>query len=109
LNQTIDLLQQLQSAVGQILDARDVWQSATPGTRRARTLEDLRARLEALRPVLGAAWRGMMRGSVAQSRAIPTVGVPAADGLPPLAMAEDEEEEQQRQERAEDEPLEHEV
>src|SRR2546421_9106286 len=30
LNQTIDLLQQVQSAVGQVLDARDVWEQDTP-------------------------------------------------------------------------------
>ena len=30
LNQTIDLLQQVQAAVGHVLDARDIWEQASP-------------------------------------------------------------------------------
>src|SRR5207248_7518500 len=30
LNQTIDLLQQVQAALGQVLDARDIWEQASP-------------------------------------------------------------------------------
>jgi superfamily II RNA helicase len=80
LNQTIDLLQQVQSAVGQTLDARDLWGAARgrglPAGRPAQ--QDLRARLERLRPAVDAAWRGMLRGSVAQSRAIPGLGTSSA-------------------------------
>jgi superfamily II RNA helicase len=95
LNQTIDLLQQVHGAVAQVLDAPDLWQSARPDTRRARYLADVRARLTRLRPGLDAAWRGMLRGSVAQSRAIPSMATPAAAtpaiSIPPIPMAEDEE------------------
>jgi hypothetical protein len=96
LNQTIDLLQQVQGAVGQTLDARDLWRTSQgrgmPGGRRAQ--QELRARLERLRPAVEAAWRSMLRGSVAQSRAIPglaTIGAPVAEieGVA-LPYAEDE-------------------
>ena len=96
LNQTIDLLQQLQSAVGQVVDARDLW--VAPDAHRQRGLDDLRERLAAARPALAQAWQGMLRGSVALSRAIPSMSLPdpaapTDDGeqdVPPLAMAEDE-------------------
>jgi ATP-dependent RNA helicase HelY len=96
LNQTIDLLQQLQGAVGQTLDARELWQGdgrGAVGGRRARN--ELREQLAQLRPALEAAWRGLLRGSVAQSRAIPSMTTPpeaGGAGAPevPLPMAEDE-------------------
>ncbi|HEX9067938.1 MAG TPA: DEAD/DEAH box helicase [Ktedonobacterales bacterium] len=69
LNQTIDLLQQLQASVGQALDAKELWAQMTP-ERKAQ-----RARLESVRPALGQAWRGLLRGSVAQSRQLPTMAV----------------------------------
>ena len=75
LNQTIDLLQQLQGSVGQVLDAREVWRDADDETRYGRYLAELRARLTRLRPRLDSAWRGMLRGSVAQSRAIPSMSI----------------------------------
>jgi ATP-dependent RNA helicase HelY len=84
LNQTIDLLQQLQGAVGQTVDARDLWQAKD--LRQERELETTRERLARLRPVLGAAWRGMLRGSVALSRTIPSMAPPDALVAP---MAED--------------------
>ena len=101
LNQTIDLLQQVQSAIGQTLDARELWGAAggrsMSGGRRAQ--QDPRVRLERLRPAVDTAWRGMLRGSVAQSRAIPGLGsavvdaagatVETLDGVP-LPHAEDE-------------------
>jgi ATP-dependent RNA helicase HelY len=108
LNQTIDLLQQTQGALAQTLDARDLWRPTGPDARgrRQQALEQTRARMEALRPRLSEAWRIMLRGSVAMSRAIPTLASPAlaaledddatlgqeesAEALPPLAMAEDE-------------------
>jgi superfamily II RNA helicase len=103
LNQTIDLLQQVQSAVGQTLDARDLWQPAGRSAREARELEQLRERLARLRPVLGAAWRGMLRGSVALSRALPSLTTPALveAAAPVLAMAEDEDSAEVRLDRLE--------
>jgi hypothetical protein len=96
---TSDLRQQLQGAVGQPVDAR------APGhaqeRRRERELEATRARLARLRPVLGAAWRGMLRGSVALSRSIPSMATPDA----PLApMAEDTDPEEANQDRVEAPP-----
>jgi superfamily II RNA helicase len=111
LNQTIDLLQQTQSALAQTLDARDLWRVAGPDARgrRQQMLDLTRSRLEALRPRLGEAWRIMLRGSVALSRALPAMATPALEDLqqledddaalpsetpsrelPALAMAEDE-------------------
>ncbi len=122
LNQTIDLLQQLQGAVGQTLDARDIWQYANETTRYGRYLIEVRARLGRLRPALDIGWRGMLRGSVAQSRAVPSMSTPTlppgqpeaapaetlatptapADLIPPLPMAEDEDPDLARQDRVEE-------
>jgi ATP-dependent RNA helicase HelY len=99
LNQTIDLLQQLQGAVGQTVDARDLWQAKD--RRQERELEVMRERLARLRPVLGAAWRGMLRGSVALSRTIPSMATPDALVAP---MAEDTDPEEAAQDRAEAPP-----
>jgi hypothetical protein len=115
LNQTIDLLQQTQGALSQTLDARQLWRVSGPDARgrRQQLLDAQRARLEPLRPRLGEAWRMMLRGSVAMSRAIPAIATPTPSPeaalealedddaallqqapvitpLPPLAMAEDE-------------------
>ena len=101
LNQTIDLQQQLQGAVGQTLDASDVWAGVDAETRYGRFLTQTRLKLERLRPVLDAGWRGMLRGSVAQSRAVPSMSAtppPPAD-LPPVPMAEDEEPDEARSDR----------
>src|SRR5579885_1286363 len=122
LNQTIDLLQQLQGAVGQTLDARDIWQYANETTRYGRYLIEVRARLGRLRPALDIGCRGMLRGSVAQSRAVPSMSTPTlppgqpeaapaetlatptapADLIPPLPMAEDEAPDHARQDRVEE-------
>jgi ATP-dependent RNA helicase HelY len=101
LNQTIDLLQQVQGAVGQTLDARDLWAPARGESHYGRWLTRVRERLERLRPALDAAWRGMLRGSVAQSRAIPSMAAPAAPDIPPIPMAEDEDPEEARSDRVE--------
>jgi superfamily II RNA helicase len=104
LNQTIDLLQQVQSAVGQTLDAHDLWRSG------GQARQETHARLEHLRSAVDAAWRGMLRGSVAQSRGIATMAAPRAeppassaapgalDGVP-LALAEDEDTAEARDDR----------
>jgi superfamily II RNA helicase/transcriptional regulator with XRE-family HTH domain len=108
LNQTIDLLQQVQGAVGQVVDSRDLWAEGVraqgkPAGRR----EALRERLASLRPALDAAWRGLLRGSVAQSRAIPALASPDLAATPdtsasvPLPMAEDEDPAEARQDRVE--------
>ncbi|HKV84074.1 MAG TPA: hypothetical protein VJN88_05925, partial [Ktedonobacterales bacterium] len=70
-------------------------------------LIEVRARLGRLRPMLDTAWRAMLRGSVAQSRAIPSMTTPAAElpdlpELPALPMAEDEEGDAARSDRTED-------
>ena len=114
LNQTIDLLQQLQGAVGQALDARDLWRHRGEETRYGRYLAELYARLGRLRPTLDHAWRDMLRGSVAQSRAIPSMTTPLpppsprpaaveSDFFPPLPMAEDEDSDIARQDRISEE------
>jgi superfamily II RNA helicase len=107
LNQTIDLLQQVQGAVGQVVDSRDLWADgagAQPAGRRAA----LRARLANLRPALNAAWHGLLRGSVAQSRAVPAMVSPDLSGAAlatpatvPLPMAEDADPAEARQDRVE--------
>ncbi|TMC86552.1 MAG: DEAD/DEAH box helicase, partial [Chloroflexi bacterium] len=82
LNQTIDLLQQVQSAVGQVLDARDVWEQDTPvltegitnersavanARNRAEQLVIQRERMERLRPMLAQASTSLLRGIIVQS------------------------------------------
>jgi superfamily II RNA helicase len=118
LNQTIDLLQQL---LGQVLDSRALWQSrdsrdSRGASRRAsRAQQEMRLRLEDLRELLAEAWRNMLRGSVALSRAIPTLAAPTeaptetptetpaeASELPPIPMAEDEDSGDAWGDRAED-------
>ncbi len=85
LNQTIDLLQQVQSAVGQALDATDIWiqESDTDeahhsaqkkqARRRAIQLQTYRERLERLRPLLAQASASLMRGIIIQSRTVPSM------------------------------------
>ena len=96
LNQTIDLLQQVQGAITQTLGARDVWRATGPNARqRQPALDQARQRLENILPRIAEGWRVMLRGSVAMSRAIPEMATPLArteaeGALPPLAMAEDE-------------------
>lgn len=105
LNQTIDILQQVQGAITQTLGARDVWRATGPDARqRQPALDQARERLEAIVPRIAEGWRMMLRGSVAMSRAIPEMATPLAeeeaDALPPLAMAEDEDATEAAAERA---------
>src|SRR5581483_8497502 len=78
LNQTIDLLQQVQSAVGQVLDARDFWAEVEVETevkhrkKRAAQLRLYREHLERLRPVLAQALISLLRGIIIQSRTLPS-------------------------------------
>jgi ATP-dependent RNA helicase HelY len=89
LNQTIDLLQQVQSAVGQVLDARDFWEQAAspastsaesqPGANRKRAkkradqLQAYQERFERLRPLLAQASSSLLRGIIIQSRTVPSM------------------------------------
>ncbi len=84
LNQTIDLLQQVQAAVGQVLDARDIWERALPvltdgvfdepsAKNRTRQLQTYHERLTQLRPLLAQAFSSLLRGIVIQSRTIPSM------------------------------------
>lgn len=95
LNQTLDLLQQLQTAIGQALDARHIWdpilrteqelaQLSHSALRReqehAQRLEIYKQRLEHLRPLLGQASLALKRGIILQSRTVPSMIVHMEDG-----------------------------
>ena len=101
LNQTIDLLQQVQSAVGQTLDARDIWvqESDTEeahsiahkkqSRRRAIQIQTYRERLERLRPLLAQASASLLRGIIIQSRTVPSMVAYVAGEELPLDAEED--------------------
>jgi ATP-dependent RNA helicase HelY len=101
LNQSIDLLQQVQSAVGQVLDARDIWEQVVPtmmdGVVNARMiknrLEELQAQrehLERLRPLLAQASSSLLHGIIIQSRTIPSMVVQVGEETVPLDAEEDQ-------------------
>ncbi len=94
LNQTIDLLQQVQASVGQVLDERRIWQTGEVQSDAeqvyAAQIQAARESLEQLRPLLGMAARGLMRGIVLQSRTVPSMAAQVADESVPLDMEEDE-------------------
>ncbi|RAQ96232.1 DEAD/DEAH box helicase [Thermogemmatispora tikiterensis] len=88
LNQTIDLLQQVQGAIGQLLDARDLWSAVlswpNDGAGLSRnTLKQVRRqlaeqqeqheRLSRLRPLFAQASALLMRGIILQSRTVPSM------------------------------------
>jgi superfamily II RNA helicase len=87
LNQTIDLIQQVQAAVGQVLDAKDIWEHASPlmtdgviaeqssayTKNRVEQLQSQRVRLEHLRPLLAQAATSLLHGIIVQSRTIPSM------------------------------------
>ena len=101
LNQTIDLLQQVQSAVGQALDSRDIWiqesdtDESQPSAykkqtrRRAIQLQTYRQRLERLRPLLAQASASLMRGIIIQSRTVPSMVAYVSGEELPLDAEED--------------------
>jgi ATP-dependent RNA helicase HelY len=100
LNQTIDLVQQLQAAVGQVLDARDIWEQVTPVmtdgvmndlavSRYTEQLQQQRERLESLRPLLGQASSSLFRGIIIQSRTVPSMVARVGDEEVPLDAEED--------------------
>lgn len=104
LNQTIDLLQQTQAAVGQLLDARGIWEQFSPlmtdgqlddeaAAKRSRVrLEQLRLqreRLEHLRPLLAQASAALLHGIILQSRTIPSMAARMEEPAVPLDAEED--------------------
>src|SRR5438874_1513172 len=104
LNQTIDLLQQVQAAVGHVLDARDIWEQASPvltdgvvddrtsagRTRnRAEQLRTQREHMERLRPMLAQASSSLLRGIIIQSRTVPSMAAQVGDEELPLDAEED--------------------
>ena len=116
LNQTIDLLQQVQSAVGQVLDARDIWESPEPivaegegkqrervalaqARNRAEQLRMQRERLQRLRPLLAQASASLMHGIIVQSRTVPSMVVSIHGETVPLDAEADEDVDLSQQER----------
>ena len=104
LNQTIDLLQQLQTAVGQVLDKKDFWEPAQLAesdleqlnhiARRkaeeyATRLQMYWARLEHLRPLLAQAATILKRGIILQSRTVPSMIARVEEEEIPVDNAED--------------------
>ena len=101
LNQTIDLLQQVQSAVGQTLDARDIWMQESDADeahptahkkqsrRRAIQMQTYHERLEHLRPMLAQASASLLRGIIIQSRTVPSMVAYVAGEELPLDAEED--------------------
>jgi superfamily II RNA helicase len=101
LNQTIDLLQQVQSAVGQALDARDIWIQESDldethpaaykkqSRRRVILLQTYHQRLERLRPILAQASASVLRGIIIQSRTVPSMVAYVAGEELPLDAEED--------------------
>lgn len=90
LNQSIDLLQQVQAAVGQVLDAQDVWEQISPimtdgstnesnalshNKKRTEQLKQQRERLEKLRPLFAQASASLLHGIIIQSRTVPSMAV----------------------------------
>jgi len=104
LNQTIDLVQQVQAAVGQVLDATDMASPPSPSpsqmergpggearVRRARQLQTYRERLERLRPLFAQASTSLIRGIIIQSRTVPSMAAYVGGEELPLDAEEDTE------------------
>ncbi|WP_069806117.1 DEAD/DEAH box helicase [Thermogemmatispora onikobensis] len=88
LNQTIDLLQQVQGAIGQLLDARHLWSEVLTWPndgaglsrntlkqvrRQLAELQEQHERLSRLRPLFAQASALLMRGIILQSRTVPSM------------------------------------
>lgn len=106
LNQTIDLLRQVQAAVGQVLDDREFWEQAMPPSvmtegvasersaagraqARAAQLRVQRERLERLRPLLAQAATALTHGIIIQSRSVPSMAAAIGEEVVPLDAEED--------------------
>ncbi len=88
LNQSIDLLRQLESAIGQVLADSDLWTAEASPALSWADRRVLRQRLDRLKASLGIAARSLLHGTVAQSRSLPfrAAGLP----VPPEVAGEDE-------------------
>ena len=104
LNQTIDLLQQLQTAVGKALDLHSIWETAQPASgepdprshaarqrdeQHAERLKIYRTRLEHLRPLFAQASQALKRGIILQSRTVPSMIARVEEEAIPVDNAED--------------------
>jgi superfamily II RNA helicase len=105
LNQTIDLLQQLQSAVVHALDLPSIWELEPPAPsdesdqlshaarqkteQHAARLKTYRARLEHLRPLFAQASLALKRGIILQSRTVPSMIARVEEEEIPVDNAED--------------------
>ena len=104
LNQTIDLIQQVQAAVGQVLDAKDIWEHISPlmtdgvfseqsdshTKNRIEQLQSQRVCLEHLRPFLAQAATSLLHGIIVQSRTVPSMVAATTSGEElPLDAEED--------------------
>jgi ATP-dependent RNA helicase HelY len=104
LNQTIDLIQQVQAAVGHVLDDPTIWEDHSPALpdgelpkrnasahskRRTEQLLILRERLERLRPLLGQAVSSLLHGIIVQSRTVPSMVAYVENEEVPLDAEED--------------------
>ena len=88
LNQTIDLIQQMQAAVGHVLDKRTIWEQSSPlltdgvltkrnasahNKKRTEQLLIQRERLERVRLLLAQAASSLLHGIIVQSRTVPSM------------------------------------
>jgi ATP-dependent RNA helicase HelY len=103
LNQTIDLLQQVQAAVGQLLDMHDIWEKLSPvmtegynprtvqaqERKRAEQLQIQRERLQRLRPLFSQAVSSLLHGIIVQSRTVPSMVARIGEETVPLDAEED--------------------
>lgn len=106
LNQTIDLLRQVQAAVGQALDDREFWEQAMPPSvmtegvasersaasraqARVAQLRLQRERLEHVRPLFAQAATALTHGIIIQSRSVPSMAVTIGEETVPLDAEED--------------------
>jgi ATP-dependent RNA helicase HelY len=79
LNQTIDLLRQLESAAGQLLADTRLWTAEISPMLSWAERRELRQRFDRMKATLGLAARSLIHGTVAQSRRLPfdVAGLPA--------------------------------
>ncbi len=104
LNQTIDLIQQMQAAVGHVLDKRGIWEQSslvptddiltkqharTHNKKRTERLDIQYKHLECLRSLLAQAASSLLHGIIVQSRTVPSMVVQVGNEEVPLDAEED--------------------
>jgi len=104
LNQTIDLIQQMQAAVGHVLDKRVIWEQSSPvltdgvltkrnaGAHNKKHTEQLHIQhehLERLRLLLAQAASSLLHGIIVQSRTVPSMVAQVGNEEVPLDAEED--------------------